>query len=213
MNEWYRKQTWTEEDEKDFFAHLARSRTEWNRAQYLFLQAVTLYDTRNEAFFDVVLSLLDRYFNDFPHEQGLRASCLHLYGRVLYDRREYDAALECYREGAYQERKEGSIVSGAWLDYARLTVQLGRTEQYEEAAGIVLREYASLIFPIQQYRANAVLAIISDYFGDAEQARSYKALAQEAALAEKNALRHNSDIGLVEERDDFLEMGMEKIAL
>ena len=68
MNEWYRKQTWTKEDEEDFFQHLKRARGEFHKAQYLKIQAVTLYETRYEPYYDVSLALLDQYFHDFPDE-------------------------------------------------------------------------------------------------------------------------------------------------
>jgi hypothetical protein len=38
-NDWYRKTTWSEADQADFFARFKRSRTPYNKAQYLRIQA------------------------------------------------------------------------------------------------------------------------------------------------------------------------------
>lgn len=213
VSQWYRKQVWTQEAEKDFFLHWARSKTEYHKAQYLKIQAFTLYDTHNKKYFDAILSLLHKYFNDFPNEQFFRGACLHLYGRVFYDRKMYDAAFDYYQKAAYQEINYPNVISGAWLDYAQIVVRLKRAGHYEEAEKIIQAHYGSLIFPIEIYRASAVLAMIYHERGDHENACRYKRSANEAALMEKSALRYHSDIGLVFKKDRFLEKAMKKIVL
>lgn len=213
MNDWFRKQTWTEQDEKDFFLHLAKSRTEYHKAQYLHIQAVTFYEMHDEKYFDVILSLLDKYFNDFPNEQFFRGDCLHLCGRIFYDKGLYDQAFKYYQKAAYHELQNTSINSGAWLDYTRIIIQLEDIDYYDEAEKIIQNYYELQIFPIEIYKSNAILAVIYNYFGDKEKACYYKRLAHEATLMEKNSLRHNSDIGLVGQRDAILEKAMEKIKL
>ena len=213
MSDWFRKQTWTEQDENDFYAHLARSRSEYHKSQYLRIQAITFYELHDEKYYDVILSLLDKYFNDFPNEQFFRCECLHLYGRVFYDREQLDKAFEYYQKAAYQELKHTGVISGAWLDYAQIIIQLEREDYYDEAIKIIQSYYDSRIFPIEIYRSNAILAVIYNYFGDKEKACDYRKLAREAASMKKNALRHNSDIGLVEKRDTFLEKAMDNITL
>ena len=138
---------------------------------------------------------------------------MHLYGRVFYDRKLYDKAFEYYQKAAYQELKPiGSafVVSGAWLDYAQIIIQLERVDYYEEAEKVIQNYYNSLIFPIEIYRANAVLAVIYNCYGDKKKAGQYKRLAHEAALLAQNPLRHNSDIGLVDKKNSFLEKAMKK---
>lgn len=211
MNEWYRKQTWTNEDEADFYLHLSRSKTEYHQAQYLKIQAFTLYETHKKQYFNAILSLLDQYFVNFSDDRFFRAECLHLYGRIFYDRRLYEKAFVYYQKSARQESEFPSAISGAWLDYAQIIVRLKRTERYEEAEKLLLSRYDSLLFPIELYRTNAVLAIIRSEYGDAEKAAGYKRLAQEAARMKTSALRQNPDAGVVMRKDKFLEKAMKKI--
>ena len=209
MNEWYRKQTGTKEDEEDFFQHLKRARGEFHKAQYLKIQAVTLYETRYEPYYDVSLTLLDQYFHDFPDEQDFRADCLHLYGRILYVRKLYDKAFVCYREAAYQELKVPTLISGAWLDYPKLIVQLKRTDLYDEAERFLKTQH--WILPFHLYTANAVLAVICHERGDIDAARRHKQLSHEAAAMQRSVLRKHPHLGLVEEKDEFLEAAMAEI--
>ena len=41
-DDWFRRTTWSDEDERAFFARLVRSRGIFRKAQYLRIQAVTL---------------------------------------------------------------------------------------------------------------------------------------------------------------------------
>ena len=211
MNEWYRKQKWTKDDEVDFFLHYEKTKTEFNKAQYLKIQAFTLYGAHNKKFFDAILSLLDKYFNDFPNEQFFRASCLHLYGRVFYDRKIYDKALYYYQKAACQELKYPNVISGAWLDYAQIIVQLKCKDMYDKAEEIIQTQYDSLVFPIDIYRSNAVLAVIHNFRGDKENAYRYKCIAHDAALINQPILSNLGNIGLVHNKNNFLEKAMKNI--
>ncbi|MDE7454669.1 MAG: tetratricopeptide repeat protein [Clostridia bacterium] len=211
MSDWFRKETWTKDDEEDFFLHLARSKTDFHKAQYLKIQAFTFYDTHNKKNFNVILTLLDKYFNDFPDEEFFRATSLHLYGRVFYDRKKYDKAFEYYQKAAYQEVKYPNVISGAWLDYAKIIIRLKYKNMYDEAEEFIQRHYASLIFPIAIYESNAVLAVIYNARGDKEKACHYKRIANEATLINEPILSNLGSIGLVLNKISFLEKAMKKI--
>lgn len=211
MDAWYRKQTWTKKNEQDFFRHWVKCRTAFNKAQYLKLQAYELYDAHNKKNFNGILSLLDKYFNDFPDDRFFRGACLHLYGRVYYDKKNYDKALFYYRKAAYQESEYAQVISGAWIDYARIILLRNSTDLYDEAEKFVLSQYNSLLFPIEIYKANAILAIVRYSRGDYENAGKYKSLACEAVLAKEPILKNLGKIGLVTQKDKFLERAMRKI--
>lgn len=211
MGDWYRKETWTKEDEKDFFLHLAKSRGEYNKAQYLKIQAFTLYETHKKKYFDAILTLLDKYFNDFPNENNFKCECLHLYGRVFYDMKTYDKAFDYFQKAAYLEAEFPDVISGAWLDYAQIIIRLKRVEQYDEAERFIQMQDKSLLFPIQIYRANAVLAIIHNFRGEQKEACRHKSIANQAALVKEPVFRKLGKIGLVSKKDPFLEKAMRKI--
>jgi len=79
--EWFRKVSWSPEDEADFLAHLQRARPT-SRSQYLRIQAGHLAASASPALLAVALALLDRFMHSYPddtfiamaHDQ--RARCL-----------------------------------------------------------------------------------------------------------------------------------------
>jgi len=60
--DWFRKTTWSEADQADFWSHLRRSRTIFNKAQYLRIQANYL----SNRFPTVSLELIEVMIKDFP---------------------------------------------------------------------------------------------------------------------------------------------------
>lgn len=85
--EWFRRTTWTPEDQADFAAHLARSRTSFHKAQYLRIQASHLREVGRPAFAVAALQLLDQLLAEYPEPSELsmthlqRAECLLDLGR------------------------------------------------------------------------------------------------------------------------------------
>ena len=73
--DWYRKTTWTEQDRSEFWLRLNRSRNDFNKAQYLRIQALTLEETGVEANIHASMELLDGRLADYPDIDWDTASC------------------------------------------------------------------------------------------------------------------------------------------
>jgi hypothetical protein len=67
MKDWYRRTTWTEKDEEEFFAKLRRARKD-GRAQYLKLQALELVNTRKRTLLKVAETLLKKILEEYPDD-------------------------------------------------------------------------------------------------------------------------------------------------
>src|SRR5262245_19076816 len=62
--DWFRKTSWTAEDQADFRRRLARARKE-NRAQYVRIQAVTLAE-QGKSFLPAAMTLYDEVIIEYP---------------------------------------------------------------------------------------------------------------------------------------------------
>src|SRR4029077_5919035 len=93
QNDWYRRKTCTEADQTAFFTRLERSRTVFNKVQYLRIQAWYLYVVGTPEMIEASHSLVDKLLSEYPDSwqeslaRGLRAQCLRALGR-------YDEAIE-----------------------------------------------------------------------------------------------------------------------
>lgn len=59
MKDWFRRKSWTNTDEEEFFAGLKRVRND-EHAQYLKIQAIELVETRDNELLDVAEVLLNK---------------------------------------------------------------------------------------------------------------------------------------------------------
>jgi len=64
-NDWFRKTSWGEADQADFFTRLKRSRTAGNKAQYLRIQASHLEGAGSPEFLRAAITLLDKMLTEF----------------------------------------------------------------------------------------------------------------------------------------------------
>ncbi len=90
MTEWYRRTTWTEIDEEEFFSKLKRARQS-SRPQYLSAQASALTGTNDPASLDAAESLILKLMTDYPDNKFERSSSLCLLGDIYRYRQQYDA--------------------------------------------------------------------------------------------------------------------------
>ena len=198
--DWFRRTAWTENDEKDFFAHLKRARA-YSRPQYLRIQAVTLY-RKDRALYAAAIGLLEKYLSDFPEDKFERTGALQLLGRIYDHQKDSGRAFEYYRKAAEFEIEYPSVNSGAGLDYAEFIVKHEKRDMFEEAEKYA--EQAKLIFSADIYRASAVLSIINKAKGDHEKQKYYRERTEQAARTEGSGLSYHRGAGLVK-RDEKLD--------
>lgn len=69
---------------------------------------------------------------------------------------------------------------------------------------------SGLLFPIDKYKVFSILAILNYHNSKKELAKEYAKLANENAQAETSGLRYHTQLGVVSERDDFLDQIINK---
>jgi tetratricopeptide (TPR) repeat protein len=211
-NDWFRKITWTKEDEKDFFSRLNKARGN-KKPQYLRIQAITLYETRNHKYFNVAINLLNKILNEYPDNIFEKIMSFKILGDIYYKMKKYDTALENYYNAIEFEGKDQYVKTEAYINYSLMVIQLNKIELFDKVELLLLNEIKTgrIFFPIQKYKINAILSIIYKHKNELEKANDYKAMAEEAANAEFSDFRWHKKLGLVEKRNKILDKLMKSV--
>ena len=191
--DWYRKVSWTDDDERDFRARLKRARPE-NRGQYVYLQAITLLGGADRWLTAAELLLrehIDTYPDDFRRGEAFNAL-----GELFERREEVGQALEQYQL-AMARMREHPGRPYAWLSYARLVARRRLRAHYETAKSAIAEFDAANPFPLHIFRVNAALALIAKDEQRNEDARTFAIKALAAASAKTTGLRYHPLLGLV----------------
>jgi hypothetical protein len=204
MVEWYRRKSWTETDEKEFFIKLARARKD-GRAQYLKIQAIELVQTEDEKLFEVAETLINKLFTDYPDDKFNKPGSLHLLGDINKLRGDFDKAINYYKQALDFEIIYPQVKTQAYLDYSELVIKSGDKKLYSSVEKIILERVPGLLFPIEKYKVYSILAIINEYKHNAHQAKHYAELAEKSANSETSGLRYHKYLGIVKERDSWLD--------
>jgi tetratricopeptide (TPR) repeat protein len=195
--DWYRKRTWTQADQEDFFARLKRSRA-YNRAQYLRIQAAYLQDESSEEMIRYSLSLLDKMLAEYPEASEIaqayvqKAECLLALNRI-------DEAIGYFRKALDAERKNPNYRTTAWLGFGWAVIEHELESLYDEVLAVLEEFRSSFLFEKDKYQLNAIRAVIADARGEHTEAKIYSKEALDAASKDNSGLRYHPKVGLVED--------------
>ena len=207
--EWYRKTSWSENDKNEFFEKLKRAR-DYNKAQYLLIQAGTLVSTKNPNLLDVAEDLLNKMLSEFPNERGQQSPALNSLGDIYKIRGNYDKAIECYKKSLKFEEDFPNTITNSYLDFSELIVKMQKTDEYDYAEKLLENEIPESLFPVTKYKGFTILAIINYHKGNSDKAKIYENLAEENANAKTTNLRYHKYLGLVKKRDSWLDKLIKK---
>ena len=208
-DDWFRRTTWTSQDQTEFYARLARSRTAFHRAQYARIQALTLFDAGGEPLVRAALGILERIFKEYPETSQLESA--HLQAAQCHDELgDIAAAIRHFRLAIEAHAHSPNFHSGVNLDFPWFIVKHGLTAHFDEALSVV--QNAHLAFPIQQFKAATVRSRIALSRDDEPKARRFAHEALQAARATKSQFRHHQSLGLVGERYSHIVRELEEIA-
>jgi len=204
MAEWYRRKTWTKTDEEKFFAKLARARKD-GRAQYLKIQAIELVETEDQTLLKVAETLLNKMLTEYPDDDFEKSSALHTLGDIYKLNDNYELAIDFYKQALDFETICPNVITQAYLDYSELVIKTGKENLFEQLEKLLLDRYSELTFPIEKYKVNSILSIINANKGREEQAMKYADIAEQFATAETSGFRYHKYLGIVKERDTWLD--------
>jgi hypothetical protein len=193
--DWFRRQSWSQEDQTEFWQRLNRAR-EHNRAQYVFVQGYTLMQAGPQycagaiELFDYVI---DRYSDSISFVQALsaKADCLVASADI-------EGALTYYERAIQRMRIKPNNQTWAWLDFVWIVATNELSNSYERALAI-LDEFGSRppLFPATAFRFYGSRALIQSACRLTDLAASSARTALDAAGREVSGLRYHPKVGVV----------------
>lgn len=202
--DWYRKKTWTNEDEKHFFVKLNRARKS-SRAQYLKIQAIELIETRNIKYLEIAESLLNQMLDEYPEDKFNKSSALESLGEIYEIRKDFNTAISFYKKSIEFEKESPNVRTQSFLSYSELCIKLNHKDKYGEVLELLEPRLQESIFPIEKYKISSILSIIYVEKGELEMAKKYELVANENANSETSGLQYHKYLGLVEKRIGWLD--------
>lgn len=204
MKDWYRRKSWTEADESEFFAKLNRARKD-GRAQYLKIQAIELISTNKKELLRVAESLLNKVLTEYPEDNFNKSSSLRSIGNIHKKLGDETKAIDYYKKAVDFEKNYPNVQTQAYLDYSELIIKTKSLFEYDEVETILIEKLSKLVFPIDKYKVNSILSIINKHKNNADKAIFYAKLAEESASAETSGLTYHKFLGVVAEREKWLD--------
>lgn len=193
--DWYRRETWTAEDEAQFEKKLSRSRGQ--RSEYLRIQAWTLAGTCEPAVACTAIRLATRYLDENP-DGILRAGVLLTIATASATLGDHDAALRAYREAVDAQRRRPNVRAMAHLHLAWFVATNNLDAVFDETLTLLeaMLEDGDLVFPFWQYRYFAAVAVMWSALGNAAGAADMARRAIEAAEVERGPFWRDPSLGV-----------------
>ncbi|TWU19111.1 hypothetical protein Poly21_12820 [Allorhodopirellula heiligendammensis] len=192
-DDWYRRTAWSDSDRSEFQARLKRSRGDFNKSQYVRIQAHHLA-AANLPF--CAVELLDQLFAEFPHDSQLAQAHLQ-YADCMLALDRIDDAITAYRRAFDAEQAYPNSRSQLWLDFPWLIVTRGLSDLYHEVDIYLDWGGRSTTFPVEEFRMHTILAFLADANGDSTSSRTNAEAAIAAAAKEHSGFVRHPTVGLV----------------
>ncbi len=190
--DWFRQGEWNKRIEQEFFAKLARARTQ--RDQYLVIQALTI----SQLVPTVALRLVDLYFgtkkNNFEDVRALSAKA-----DAYLALSQTELAIEAMKSILAVEKARPNYKTTKYVDYPFLVATQHISSEYHEALAVLDERKSDLIFPLDKFKWHAAKSLIHHSLLELDDSRRHAALALKAAKVKMSGFRYHQDLGLVGE--------------
>jgi len=206
-DDWYRRTTWNSREEEAFFDRLKRSRSQYNKAQYLRIQASYLKSKYPEE----SLKLLDILIEELPEPSELAQAFLQK-AHCLISVSRFDEATPWFRKVLKQESNYPKALTQGYLDFPTYVVAHNLKDLFQEVKRILLANKSRLMFPVDYYQYHTALAIIEWENGNTDDAKKHALYALEAASEKQSGFRYHPQVGLVENQDKKMQSKLKEIS-
>lgn len=211
--DWYRRTSWSSDDQQAFFERLNRSRSDHTKSQYLRIQALSLQDTGKRAHLAAAIELLDQMFSECPQRHELASAHMQK-GQCLLALGFVDDGLEELRKSLAAMRAHPNVRCMTHLEFGWAVVQHKRRDLIDETHDVLeeFRSESDFLFPVHTYRYFGVVAIIADWLGDSEHAARFAFRAMEAADRDHSGFSRHPRFGLVSEPSGRIHRRLRRLA-
>ena len=165
--EWFRKKKWSEEDEKEFFTRLNRSKTIYNKSQYLRIQADCLVNEYPKTALELIEILLRKYpdKSQFHLAYSTQARCNKILG-------EKEKVVASYHKSFEARRNYPNFKSYSHFEFGVWVINEQLIEYYDEIYNLIEEfDEQQQIFSQPLFYKNGICAIINYQRGNISQAK------------------------------------------
>ncbi|WPO98245.1 hypothetical protein SFA35_16515 [Pseudomonas sp. HR96] len=209
--DWYRQIAWSEQIESEFERRLARSRGQ--RSEYLRIQAVTLADQDLSDLAPVAIKLAKRQLE--LSATGISAAQMWAtVAKGCVTLGQFDEAMDAYRHAVRLEGQTPNVRGHHYLDFAWHVVTNSVVALYPEVLAAIEQnlQQRDLIFPANQYRYFAALALIAADSGDRAKASTLAKNALASIETSQGPFWRLPLLGRVKSRADPIRTRLEQLA-
>jgi tetratricopeptide (TPR) repeat protein len=210
-HDWYRRSTWTADDQREFRERLVRSRSNFHKSQYLRIQALSLARAA-PPWLTAALELLEEFLRDYPEQTTQLAEVHAQRGACYVELGLHGEAITAFRESLAVERQFPNVKSDAYLEYAELVLALERRDLYEDALTELLERTSGEPFPVQRYRSGAATAFLCDALGRHGDAKAAATRAIAAAGETESPFPYHRQLGVVKDTNGDVQARLWRLA-
>jgi hypothetical protein len=197
---WYRRVTWTSEDQAAFFQRNRLSLGPDSKAQYMRIQAETLRATGDEALIRGASELLEQSFRDYPNAMDC-ALAYECAARCCESLGQLDEGISYFRTALQREEEFRGIGTNACFRFGKLVVEQGRSDLYDEAISAI-DGFGHPVFPWHAYFAYGTKAVVAHARHEKESAHKFAHAALKASAVTDSGLGWGrGKIGVVTDSD------------
>lgn len=209
--DWYRQESWDHEAASNFEMRLSRARGQ--RGEYLRIQALTLADTNRTENAGPAIQLAKRHLEQQP--EGIFAAQMHsVMARAHAMLNDNDSALVAYRDAVRLEHARPNVRGYHYLEFAWFVATNSISNLYDEVLTAVANNKVEtdLIFPANQYRYFASLALLAADTDDMATARRMAENALKATSADTGPFWRLPVLGIFSSKKDIHWQRLQKLA-
>lgn len=169
---WFRKFTWTKEDQDDFFAHFEELDNSYHKAQCLRIQALHLQDVGNPYTISAAIKLLELLIEKWSSPSQLAMAHLQI-AECFIALGFYEEAAQAFRDSLEAKRAHSDTLANTPLSFGMFAVIHERTDLYDEVLKVLDEFPDTTGSPAEEYHYYAIKSIIAEHRGDTDKARDY----------------------------------------
>ena len=197
--DWFRHDTWTEENQAQFSAKYKRARKGFNRCQYAGIQALYLVKSKDQQLARAALELLEFAEQEDPEYsarfQVTKAEALDIVGAV-------PEAVEAYRV-AIQGETTPLGHTNSEISFGYFVLRRKLKQHYQEALSAIIELAEAFLMPIQAYNYHLLCALLNERLGHRLEAVGHAKLALEACEIVESAFHKHRKLGLASPNSEF----------
>jgi tetratricopeptide (TPR) repeat protein len=210
-DDWFRNTDWNDQIESEFEARLKRSRTNYNKAQYLRIQASYLLDSSLTKIQKRGIQFMERLINDFPEETFSTIHGHEQLGDFYLKNEDYQKAEKHFRivTDHYHSNTRSSTTGLADLKLSETILLSNQEDKFQEAYELSTSKFdetgGRLMLNDQKFYYATLMANLCLRMGKSEEGSEYANSALQLSTITEPQFNRHKTVGIIEADTNTLE--------